>query len=188
MKQIWLILLGSILLLAAVACSQDGPAEARSLPHSASEAALPDGDGTLPGDDALAADVLPEASPAQNEEELFAAFDTLTSFGEGEAGVSLKTAIAAAALLNWAEDHAGESAITSISASMARWLEATSDEQQLLFWQNWPSVCDLAFTVCRDVGSYRSLFQEAGTPLTQPRYALTKFERLSNAVDRFLYA
>ena len=132
---------------------------------------------------ALPAEAQPEAKPVQNEDGLWRALDQLTVYGEGEAGVSLKTAIATAALLDWAEDNAVSSPIDSISQSIVGWLASKTADQQTQFWVNWSTVDDSAQAIARDITPYLSVLDSAGNPHQHEKYTPAKYERLHCSVE-----
>ena len=103
MRQLWLMVCAAFLMLAACTVPGAAPSTEPSAPPLPSPAASA-GAGSLPpasgdGSEAQEAAGRPEAAPVQDPEGLTAALEGCVSFGEGEAGVSLKTAIAAADLL-----------------------------------------------------------------------------------------
>lgn len=168
MKRLWLAVCAAALLFAS--CAAEGTGSRAASPAPAGQSA-------------------PEAAPAalqgvQDAEALSAALDGLVQFGPGEAGVSLKSAIAAAGLLDWAEANAPASAIPAMTAHAERWLAGKTPDEQALFWLNWPEVNDLAQAIARDMGGHRGLLEDAGHPQTHDRYTPACYQRLACAVER----
>lgn len=169
MKQLWLAVCAAALLFTSCAAE-----------HSAASRA--------PG-----ASAPPEAAQAavqgiQDPGGLDAALDGLLPFGPGEAGVSLKSAIAATGLLDWAEDSAASSAIPAMTAHMERWLEQKTPEEQARFWLNWPGVNDLAQAIARDLAGHRDLLADAGSPHIHDGYTPARYQRLACAVEKIVDA
>lgn len=164
MKQLWLAVCAAALLFTSCAAERGA---ARTAP------------GIQPSPQAAEAAV----QGVQDTDGLDAALDGLLPFGPGEAGVSLKSAIAATGLLDWAEDNAASSAIPAMTAHMERWLERKTPEEQARFWLNWPGVNDLAQAIARDMAGHHSLLADAGDPQTHDRYTPAKYQRLACAVE-----
>ena len=122
----------------------------------------------------------------QAPEALTAALENCVSFGEGEAGVSLKTAIAAAELLNWAEANARDSSIDAMAAHLEGWLAGQEAERQSLFWANWPAIDEQAWAIVRDMAGQRALLADAGDPQDYDHYTPACYERLTCAIERYL--
>lgn len=176
MKTFWLLFCAGLLLCAALLGSPAAAPEVVPFETAAPKTAAPT---PLPA-------AAHEGGTVQKADALNAALETLVNFGPEEAGSSLKTALASAALLNWAEDNAVNSPIDAITRHAQQWLSAKSGEDQALFWQNWPQADDLAQALCRDIGTYQSLMDSAGDPLTYGRYTPAKYERLRVAVENLL--
>lgn len=167
MKQFWLFICAGLLLLSACAIA---PKDATGLAADPAASAAPAGAQPVPG-------------PVQHPEELAAALDNTIRYGPGEAGVSLKTAIAAAGLLDWAEDYAPASGISSITGEVEAWLARQAPEDQALFWENWPAVDDTAQTIARDISACLDLLEDAGHPQTHDAYVPAKYQRLHCGVE-----
>ena len=165
MKQLWLTVCAAALLFTSCAAERGGAA------------------GPAPSGQASSQAAPAAVQGVQDTEDLDAALEGLLPFGPGEAGVSLKSAIAAAGLLDWAEDNAAASAIPAMTAHIERWLGQKTPEEQARFWLNWPGVNDLAQAVARDMAGHRSLLADAGDPQTHDRYTPAKYQRLACAVE-----
>lgn len=122
----------------------------------------------------------------KNKAQLLDALDSVIAFGEGEAGISLKTAIAVSALLDWAQKNAFGSDVQAIARTIGDWIHTLAPADAVRFYENWPNVYELGLIVCRDTGSYKTLFGDAGAPLTLERYDPTNFQRLGSAMDWLL--
>ena len=194
MRQLWLMVCAAFLMLAA--CTVPGAAPSAGATPGPSAAPLPTpaasaGAGELPaasGDQSQAQEAAgrPEARPVQDPEALTAALEGCVAFGEGEAGVSLKTAIAAADLLNWAEANAKDSSIDAMTLHLENWLAGLDAERQNLFWANWPAVDGQAWAILRDMPGQLPLLADAGDPQRFEHYTPACYERLTCAVEQYL--
>lgn len=215
MKQIWAIVLGSVLMIcavvasgivwrtekpaadppesvvvqrAAIAASDPAPIvpERAVLPADESPSSAPQNQGSKNANSTAVAagnDTSVVIENVKSKDHLLAALEKVTNFGQGEAGVSLKTAIAVSALLDWAQQNASKSDVQGMAQAIGDWVATLPPEKTVLFYENWPNVYELGLIVCRDTGSYKSLFDEAGAPLTLDRYDPTTFQRLGSAMD-----
>lgn len=196
MRQLWLMVCAAFLMLAA--CTVPGAAPSAGATPGPSAAPLlspaaSSGAGELPaasGKESQAQEAAgrPEARPVQDPEALTAALEGCVAFGEGEAGVSLKTAIAAADLLNWAEASARDSSIDAMTAHLSAWLAGQGAERQALFWANWPAVDEQAWAMVRDLPGQLPLLADAGDPQKFSQYTPACYERLHCAVEKYLEA
>lgn len=184
MRQLWLMLCAAFLFLAASAAPSALPRSPSPEPSAAREAPAP---SAAPGDERPAA-ARPAAGPVQDPEALTAALDGCVAFGPGEAGASLKTAAAAAGLLNWAESSAKDSSIDAIEAHFSGWIGGLEAERQSLFWANWSAVDSQAWAIVRDTDGQRPLLADAGAPQPYDRYTPACYERLHCGIERFLEA
>lgn len=190
MRQLWLMVCAAFLMLAACTVPGAAPSTEPSAPPLPSPAASAGADSLPPasgdGSEAQEAAGRPEAAPVQDPEGLTAALEGCVSFGEGEAGVSLKTAIAAADLLDWAEANAKDSSIDAMAAHLGGWLAGLDPERQSQFWANWPMVEEQAWAMVRDLPGQLPLLADAGDPQDYDRYTPACFERLTCAVEQYL--
>lgn len=194
MKQVWLMVCAAFLMLAACTVPEAAPptgggpsASAAPLPSPAASAGADSLPPASEGDpSARKAAGLPQPDPVQAPEALTAALENCVSFGEGEAGVSLKTAIAAAELLNWAEANARDSSIDAMAAHLEGWLAGQEAERQSLFWANWPAIDGQAWAIVRDMAGQRALLADAGDPQDYDHYTPACYERLTCAIERYL--
>lgn len=191
MRQLWLMVCAAFLMLAACTVPGAAPSTEPSAPPLPAPAASA-GAGSLPAasgeQESRQAAGQPEPQPVRDPEALTAALESCVSFGEGEAGVSLKTAIAAADLLDWAEANARDSSIDAMAAHLSGWLAAQDPERQGLFWANWPMVEEQAWAMVRDLPGQRPLLADAGDPQDYDHYTPACFERLTCAVEKYLEA
>lgn len=196
MRQLWLMVCAAFLMLAACTVPEAAPSAGATPRPSAAPLPTPaasSGAGELPaasGDQSQAQEAAgrPEARPVQDPEALTAALEGCVAFGEGEAGVSLKTAIAAADLLNWAEASARDSSIDAMTAHLSAWLAKQDAERQALFWANWPAVDEQAWAMVRDLPGQLPLLADAGDPQKFDQYTPACYERLHCAVEKYLEA
>lgn len=194
MKQLWLMVCAAFLMLAACtvpgavpsAPADPGPSAA-PLPSPAASA-QPDSLPAASGDESEAQEAAgrPQPQPVQDPEGLTWALEGCVSFGEGEAGVSLKTVIAAADLLNWAEANARDSSIDAMAAHLGEWLAGLDAERQNLFWANWPAIDGQAWAILRDMPGQLPLLADAGDPQKYDQYTPACYERLTCAVEQYL--
>ena len=188
MRQLWLMVCAAFLMLAA--CTVPGATPSAGATPGPSAAPLPTpaasaGAGELPA--ASGEDSQAKEADRRNEART-AALEGCVAFGEGEAGVSLKTAIAAAGLLNWAEASARDSSIDAMTAHLSAWLAEQDAERQALFWANWPAVDEQAWAMVRDLPGQLPLLADAGDPQKFDQYTPACYERLHCAVEKYLEA
>lgn len=184
MKQISLLLCAALLLLAA--CSAPAAQTGASpSPPSAPPAATQEPVASEPAasEPAQPAAGVPESDTLQDPEGLTAALDECVAFGQGEAGGSLKAAIAAARLLNWAEANAQDSSVDAIQAHLTGWMDGLDEELRARFWENWPSVQFMADAMIQDLESQLPLLGDAGDPQLYDAYTPACFERFECALE-----
>lgn len=186
MKQIWLMICAAFLLLVACTVPGAAPSAASPAPPAASAAPAPSPDPAS----SQAQETLGPLEPGvvQEPAALLAALDGCVSFGEGEAGSSLKSAIAAAGLVDWAEDNARASDIDAAGELIRAWLEDLEPERQSLFWANWPVVDGRASLMVEDLAGQLPLLEDAGSPQRHDAYTPACYERLRCAVEQIAEA
>lgn len=107
--------------------------------------------------------------PSSDENSIYAltdpakAFKSSLGWGAGTAGTSLKTVIAAADMLEWAEDnnlsHQSRSAAESL---LQKWYDGLSDTQRESFIESWPLIKSTASTLLTDKESISGRIEDAG--------------------------
>lgn len=135
-----------------------GPASASA---SASSEALPD---------SMSAAATPDRKPGSFEENspfalsgVEAAFAPCLGWGPGTAGTSLKSVIAAASLLHWAEDNSlANSTPELIGDAILPWYEALDELQQQGFAEAWPLIRTDAERLLTDKDSMTGCIEDAG--------------------------
>ena len=124
-----------------------------------------------------------EPTPAPwDESGLHAALELCVSFGPGEAGVSLKTVIAACGMLDWAEDNPETPESRTITRSVEDWLGDKDLATRELFWENWPSIEQQAHAILDDPDGAAELLASAGNPQKHSCYTQTSYTRLCDCI------
>lgn len=116
--------------------------------------------------------------------ELSAALDACVGYGQGEAGVSLKTAAAAAGLLEWSESYAADIDEDTLAVLVADWISGLDETNYEKFWDNWADLDTFCRRLIEDPASQKDLLESAGVTLSKTAYSLTNYTKLYNAVNR----
>lgn len=116
--------------------------------------------------------------------ELAAALDGCVAYGQGEAGVSLKTAIAAAGLLEWSESYAADMDGDTLAVLVADWVSGLDELNYEKFWGNWSGLDGLCRQIIEDPAAQKDLLESAGVTLSKTSYSLDNYTKLANAVNR----
>ena len=143
------------------ASSKQEEAPASSTASSAASEAVPDSQSE--------AAVSSLAPGSFDENSLFSLQETKTAFepclgwGPGTAGTSLKSVIAAASLLEWAEsNHLAQCTATLVENAVGQWYDGLSEFEQECFAEAWPLIRADADTLLTDKSSMSGRIEDAG--------------------------
>ena len=125
----------------------------------------------------------PTATPTLAElPGLAAVLDSMTEYGPGEAGGSLKTAASSAALADWCEENAAEAGQPAMEQALKAWLDGVGADKAERFWLNWPGVDAQARAIIADPAAQKELLESAGTALGHTCYTLERYELFADVV------
>ena len=188
----------SLLLCAAIACSVlagcgGSAASGSSSSEAPSSASAPASSEAVP-------DSTTEANTSQlnpgnfDENSIFSitgtsdAFEPCLGWGPGVSGCSLKSVIAAASLLQWAEE-ARLSARTpdAVQEAVGNWYDSLSADDQENFAEAWTMIEPDALALLSDKESMTGRIQDAGLdPDTLPGCTLKNWQALQTVLDEMV--
>ena len=163
---------------------------AGSLRRLASDSASASGSSTLPSSTTEAN--TGELNPGNfDENSVFSITGTSNAFapclgwGPGVSGCSLKSVIAAASLLHWAEDARMSSrSPEAIQDAFYSWYDGLTDNQQEGFAEAWPLIKDAALDLLSDKDSMTGRIADAGLDAdTLPGCTLKNWQALQSVLD-----
>ena len=143
----------------------------------------------------LPASALPSASPsaaASSTAASSAAWDTAgytdalnTCIGwGGDAGSSLKSVIAACALLDWGEDNAASKiGADAMQTAASSWLSGLDDDGRSTFAEDWGSISGDAQNLLIDPDGMAGLLSDAGNPNRHSHYTDANWTEIQSAID-----
>ena len=113
------------------------------------------------------------------------AFAPCLGWGPGVSGCSLKSVIAAASLLHWAEDARMSSrSPEAIQEAFYSWYDGLTDNQQEGFAEAWPLIKDAALDLLSDKDSMTDRIADAGLDAdTLPGCTLKNWQALQTVLD-----
>ena len=113
------------------------------------------------------------------------AFAPCLGWGPGESGCSMKSVIAAASLLHWAEDARMSSrSPEAIQEAFYSWYDGLTDSQQEGFAEAWPLIKDAALDLLSDKDSMTGRSTVAGLDAdTLPGCTLKNWQALQAVLD-----
>lgn len=136
---------------AAASSAESGAASSESAPNSQAEASASLHPGQFDENGYLLI-----SDPSE-------AFGSCLGWGPGSSGCSLKSVIAAAALLDWAEEnHLSQRTEEMITTSFTEWYDALSAAEQENFAESWPLVEADAESLIKDKSSMTGRIEDAG--------------------------
>ena len=174
-------------LLAACGGSESSPASSAA---PASDSASASGSSELPSSTTEAN--TGELNPGNfDENSVFSITGTSNAFapclgwGPGVSGCSLKSVIAAASLLHWAEDARMSSrSPEAIQEAFYSWYDGLTDNQQEGFAEAWPLIKDAALDLLSDKDSMTGRIADAGLDAdTLPGCTLKNWQALQTVLD-----
>ena len=172
----------SLLLCAALACSilagcSGSTASSSEAPSSASSSASSAASGLNPGD--------------FDENSIFsitgtaAAFEPCLGWGPGVSGCSLKSVIAAASLLQWAENaRLASRTPEAVQEAFYSWYDTLDADEQESFAEAWTMIEPDALSLLSDKDSMTGRIEDAGLdPDTLPGCTLKNWQALQTVLD-----
>lgn len=113
------------------------------------------------------------------------AFEPCLGWGPGVSGCSLKSVIAAASLLQWAESaHLSSRTSEAIQDAFYDWYDSLSSADQENFAEAWTMIEPDALSLLSDKESMTDLITDAGLdPDTLPGCTLKNWQALQNVLD-----
>ncbi len=113
------------------------------------------------------------------------AFAPCLGWGPGVSGCSLKSVVAAASLLEWAEaNRMSIRSVDAIEAAFMDWYEALSDLQQEGFAEAWPMIRETAQTLLTDKQSMTGRIEDAGLEADKlPGCSQKNWQALQSVLD-----
>ena len=120
--------------------------------------------------------------PNFDENSLF----SILGWGPGVSGCSLKSVLAAASLLQWAEQTNLTSRTTdAIEDAFSQWYDALDSIDQESFAEAWPLIKDDANALLTDKDSLSGLIEDAGLdPADLPGCSQKNWDALQDVIDR----
>lgn len=182
MKRFALLLAAALLTAALAACTPAGPASGVPGAFGApSQGASSTPQGTPAPEASDTVSSAASGAPSESQTAMRQALDACVSFGTGEAGSSLKTAIAACALLDSAQELAAPE--EDWGACFDAWYQQQEAEKQQLFWENWPGLAASVRSIGQDPAGQAGLLESAGSPNRHDHYDAGTYEPMLRAVE-----
>ena len=185
----------SVLLCAALACSIlagcNTAASSSEVPSSASSSqSVPASSEVLP-DSTTRADTSGLNPGDFDENSIFsitgtsAAFEPCLGWGPGVSGCSLKTVIAAASLLKWADGcNMSIQPVSDIKDAYTQWFNSLSADDQQSFADAWPLIKADAETLLTDKDSMTGRIEDAGLDAKElPGCSEENWKALADVID-----
>lgn len=119
-------------------------------------------------------------------EALDAILNEIIDYGAETAGVTLKQAIAAADLVNFAANDATTSA--TLGADIQAWLDGLTEDQKETLRENWPGVCQEAENILNDLDDQTGILADAGVTYDFTTMDLSGVQAFLNTVGSILGA
>jgi len=189
----------SLLLCAAISCTllagcggSDAPRTADSEASSAASVSESETDSGEALPDSTAQANTSGLNPADfDENSIFsitgttAAFEPCLGWGPGVSGCSLKSVIAAASLLQWAESaRLASRTPDAVQDAFLNWYDSLSSDDQENFAETWPMIESDALSLLSDKESMTGRIEDAGLdPDTLPGCTLKNWQSLQSVLD-----
>ena len=189
-RSLALLLCAALLGCLLAACNGSADSSPASSAAPASDSASASGSSTLPSS-TTEADT-GELNPGNfDENSAFSITGTTDAFapclgwGPGVSGCSLKSVIAAASLLQWAESaHLSSRTPEAIQDAFYDWYDSLSSADQENFAEAWTMIEPDALSLLSDKESMTDLITDAGLdPDTLPGCTLKNWQALQNVLD-----
>ena len=194
----------SLLLCAAIACSVlagcGGSAASGSSSSEAPSSASASDSASAPASSEAVPDSTTAANTSQlnpgnfDENSIFsitgtaAAFEPCLGWGPGVSGCSLKSVIAAASLLQWAENaRLASRTPEAVQEAVGNWYDSLSADDQENFAEAWTMIEPDALALLSDKESMTGRIQDAGLdPDTLPGCTLKNWQALQTVLDEIV--
>lgn len=113
------------------------------------------------------------------------AFEPCLGWGPGVSGCSLKSVIAAASLLEWAENtDLSLKTTAAIEDAYNEWYDSLSSMEQESFAEAWPMIREDANTMLTDINSISGTIDDAGLDISElPGCSEENWEALQKVLD-----
>ncbi|MCD8076952.1 MAG: hypothetical protein LUE63_00965 [Lachnospiraceae bacterium] len=122
----------------------------------------------------------------EDRKEFLNFLDDCASTAPGTAGTSLRTAAAAAALLDWEEERADSLSEEDIKALMASWKENRTDDAWAYLQESWSQVAACMRDIAEDPEGQAALVEDAGYMLGYASYQTDVMEMVIGAIEEAL--
>ena len=189
----------SLLLCAAISCTLLAGCGGSDAPHTADSEASSAASVSESG--GSSGEALPDSTTQANtsglnpadfdENSIFsitgttAAFEPCLGWGPGVSGCSLKSVIAAASLLQWAESaRLASRTPDAVQDAFLNWYDSLSADNQENFAETWPMIESDALSLLSDKESMTGRIEDAGLdPDTLPGCTLKNWQSLQSVLD-----
>lgn len=188
-----LLLCAAMLGCLLAACNGSADSSPASSAAPASDSASASGSSELPSSttEANTGELNPGNPGNFDENSVFSitgtenAFAPCLGWGPGVSGCSLKSVIAAASLLHWAEDaRMSTRSPEAIQEAFYSWYDGLTDNEQEGFAEAWPLVKDAALDLLSDKDSMTDRIADAGLDAdTLPGCTLKNWQALQSVLD-----
>lgn len=188
-----LLLCAALLGCLLAACNGSADSSPASSAAPASDSASASGSSELPSSttEANTGELNPGNPGNFDENSVFSitgtenAFAPCLGWGPGVSGCSLKSVIAAASLLQWAEDaRMSTRSPEAIQDAFYSWYDGLTDNQQEGFAEAWPLIKDAALDLLSDKDSMTDRIADAGLDAdTLPGCTLKNWQALQTVLD-----
>lgn len=188
-----LLLCAAMLGCLLVACNGSADSSPASSAAPASDSASASGSSELPSSttEANTGELNPGNPGNFDENSVFSitgtenAFAPCLGWGPGVSGCSLKSVIAAASLLQWAEGaRMSTRSPEAIQDAFYSWYDGLTDNQQEGFAEAWPLIKDAALDLLSDKDSMTGRIADAGLDAdTLPGCTLKNWQALQSVLD-----
>lgn len=188
-----LLLCAALLGCLLAACNGSADSSPASSAAPASDSASASGSSELPSSttEANTGELNPGNPGNFDENSVFSitgtenAFAPCLGWGPGVSGCSLKSVIAAASLLHWAEDaRMSTRSPEAIQEAFYSWYDGLTDNEQEGFAEAWPMIKDAALDLLSDKDSMTDRIADAGLDAdTLPGCTLKNWQALQTVLD-----
>ena len=184
-----LLLCAALLGCLLAACSGSADSSPASSAAPASDSASASGSSELPSSTTEAN--TGELNPGNfDENSVFSitgtenAFAPCLGWGPGVSGCSLKSVIAAASLLHWAEDaRMSTRSPEAIQEAFYSWYDGLTDNQQEGFAEAWPMIKDDAAALLEDKDAMAGRLEDVGLDAKKLTFSEKDWNALEDVVD-----
>ncbi|MCD8055041.1 MAG: hypothetical protein LUF00_13635 [Lachnospiraceae bacterium] len=122
----------------------------------------------------------------EETDEFLTLMDNCADAAPGTAGTSLRTAAAAAGLLDWEEELADSLSEECVKEMMASWKEARTDDDWAYLQESWSQVEASMREIAADPEGQAALVEDAGYTLGHTSYQTDVMEMVIGAIEEAL--